>query len=144
MAFIFTVVCCYHITYTFQSDSILAGADLEYMVTNFCKIHTIMLQLLLLFLLLLLLLLLSLLSLLLKWLSKNTMSFHIALQAIKSLSWYQHLFVFTWGGEPDHKGSNPLGMTREKQKKPLQQKNIHQFITKETLLPLLLNQPCKS
>ena len=66
LKFIFTVVCCYHITYTFQSDSILAGADLEYMVTNFCKIHTIILQLLLLFLLLLLLLLLSLLSLLLK------------------------------------------------------------------------------
>ena len=38
-------------------------------------------------------------------------------------------------GEPDHKGSNPSRMTRKKQKKPVQQKSIHEFITKGTLTP---------
>ena len=37
------------------------------------------------------------------------------------------------GGEPDHKDSNASKMTRKKRKKPVQQKSIHEFITKGNL-----------
>ena len=40
-----------------------------------------------------------------------------------------------WGSEPDHKGWNPSGKTKKKRKKPVQQKSVHAFITKETLTP---------
>ena len=44
--------------------------------------------------------------------------------------------ILTWRrGEPDHKGSNPSGMTRKERKKPVQLKSIHEFITKGTLTP---------
>ena len=53
------------------------------------------------------------------------------------------LVILTWRvGELDYNRSNPSGMTRKKRKKPIQQKSIHEFITKRTLTsPTTRNQP---
>ena len=45
------------------------------------------------------------------------------------------MILALWGSEPDHKGWNPSGKTKKKRKKPVQQKSVHAFITKETLTP---------
>ena len=44
------------------------------------------------------------------------------------------LVILRWRAcKPDHKGSNASEMTRKKRKKAVQQKSIHEFVTKGTL-----------